>query len=236
MRIHQPTEGQVARSGKCTSLRLCALLVVAVVVPAAAGAAAGPSEIERYVRALESSYHDVRTLRAEFTQTYQWGARTRVETGTVNFARGGLMRWDYREPTPKLFLATGKDLILYIPAENQVTRSSVKSSEDIRVPFRLLLSRLNLRKVFSTIEFADGALDAQPGNRVLRAIPKRGEETYSEVLMEVTPNLDIRRLVVFYSDRSRMEFVFNRIERNVALNPTLFQFTPPPGAEIIKQP
>ena len=236
MRIHQPTEGQVARSGKFTSLRLCALLVVAVVVHAAAGAAAGPSEIERYVRALESSYHDVRTLRAEFTQTYQWGARMRVERGTVDFARGGLMRWDYREPTPKLFLATGKDLILYIPAENQVTRSSVKSSEDIRVPFRLLLSRLNLRKVFSTIEFADGALDAQPGNRVLRAIPKRGEEAYSEVLMEVTPNLDIRRLVVFYTDRSRMEFVFNRIERNVALNPTLFQFTPPSGAEIIKQP
>jgi len=236
VRIHQPTEGQGARSEGQSSLRICALLVAAVVVPAASSAAAGPSDIEWYVRTLESSYHDVRTLRAEFTQTYQWGTRTRVETGTVNFARGGLMRWDYREPAPKLFLATGKDLILYIPAENQVTRSPIKSSEDIRVPFRLLLSRLNLRKVFSKIEFADGALDAWPGNRVLRAIPERGEETYSEVLMEVTPNLDIRRLVVSYTDRSRMEFVFDRIERNVALNPTLFQFTPPPGAEIIKQP
>jgi outer membrane lipoprotein carrier protein len=208
---------------------------MAVVVPAASGVA-GPSDIEQYVRTLESSYHDVRTLRAEFTQTYQWGARTRVETGTVNFARGGLMRWDYREPASKLFLATGKDLILYIPAENQVTRSPIKSSEDIRVPFRLLLSRLNLRKVFSRIEFADAALDAQPGNRVLRGTPKRGGETYSEVLMEVTPNFDIRRLVVIYTDRSRMEFLFARIERNVALNPAAFQFTPPPGAEIIKQP
>lgn len=196
----------------------------------------GPAEIERYVQVLESSYQGVRTLRAEFTQTYMWGARTRVESGTVTFARGGLMRWDYREPSPKLFLATGKDLILYVPSENQVTRSAVKSSDDIRVPFRLLLSRLNLRKVFSTIEFADGSLHALPGNRVLRAIPKRGEETYSGVLMEVTPNFDIRRLVVSYADRSRMEFSFERIERNAALNPTLFHFTPPPGAEIIKQP
>jgi outer membrane lipoprotein carrier protein len=235
VRIHPRTEAQVAGSGKAASLGLCALLVATALVPAVVRAAELP-DIDHYVKALESSYHGVRTLRAQFTQTYQWGARTRVETGTVSFARGGLMRWDYREPSPKLFLATGKELILYIPAETQVTRSPVKSSEDIRVPFRLLLSRLNLRKVFSRIEFADDALDAQPGDRVLRATPKREEETYSDVLMEVTPDLDIRRLVVSYTDRSRMEFVFDHIERNVALSPTLFRFTPPPGAEIIKQP
>ena len=235
MRIHRNTKRPIERPGTITSLGVYTLLV-AIILVSAVVRAAGPPEIDGYVKALESSYHDVRTLRAQFTQTYQWGARTRVETGTVSFARGGLMRWDYREPSPKLFLATRKDLILYVPAENQVTRSPVKSSEDIRVPFRLLLSRLNLRKVFRKIEFADDALDARPGNRVLRAIPKRGDETYSEVLMEVTPALDIRRLVVSYTDRSRMEFVFDHIERNVALGPTLFQFTPPPGAEIIKQP
>lgn len=192
--------------------------------------------LEQYVRALESSYRGVQTLRAEFTQTHVWGSRTRVESGTVYFARGGLMRWDYREPSPKLFLATAKQLMLYIPAENQLTRSPVKSSEDVRVPFRLLLSRLNLRKVFSKIEFADDALKPQPGCRVLRGIPKRGQdEAYSEVLMEVAPTFDIRRLVVVYADRSRMEFVFDRIERNAVLNPSLFRFVPPPGAEIIEK-
>ena len=192
--------------------------------------------LEQYVRALESSYRGVQTLRAEFTQTYIWGARTRVESGTVSFARGGLMRWDYREPSPKLFLATAKQLMLYVPAENQLTRSPVKSSEDVRVPFRLLLSRLNLRKVFSKIEFADDAMKPQPGGHVLRAFPKREtDEEYSEVLMEVAPTFDIRRLVVVYADRSRMEFVFDRIERNAVLSPSLFRFVPPPGAEIIEQ-
>lgn len=192
--------------------------------------------LDQYVRALESSYRGVQTLRAEFTQTHVWGPRTRVESGTVYFARGGLMRWDYREPSPKLFLATAKHLMLYVPSENQLTRSPVKSSEDVRVPFRLLLSRLNLRKVFSKIEFADDAMKPQPGCRVLRGIPKRGQdEAYSEVLMEVAPTFDIRRLVVVYADRSRMEFVFERIERSVALSPSLFRFVPPPGAEIIEQ-
>jgi len=214
---------------------LCAVLAL----PCYSRGAAADSEpaLEPYVRALESSYRGVRTLRANFTQTHTWGARTRVESGTVNFARGGLMRWDYREPARKLFLATAKELMLYVYDENQLTRSPVKSSEDVRVPFRLLLSRLNLRKVFSKIEFADDALKPQPGCRVLRAFPKRGEdETYREVLMEITPAFDIRRLVVVYVDGSRMEFVFDRIERNAALSPALFHFTPPPGAEIINQP
>lgn len=193
--------------------------------------------LEQYVRALESSYRGVQTLRAEFTQTHVWGARTRVESGTVYFARGGLMRWDYREPSEKLFLATAKYLMLYVPAENQVTRSPVKSSEDVRVPFRLLLSRLNLRKVFSKIEFADDAMKPQAGCHILRAFPKRGQdEAYSEILMEVAPTFDIRRLVVIYADHSRMEFIFDRIERNAALSPALFRFVPPPGAEIIEQP
>jgi outer membrane lipoprotein carrier protein len=224
-----------------TPRRLAATLVVLCLVLAGvtlgAAPAAGPAAaLEQYVRALESSYRGVQTLRAEFTQTYIWGGRSRVESGTVYFARGGSMRWAYREPKPKLFLAAGKQLILYIPDERQLTRSAVKSSEDVRVPFRLLLSRLSLRKVFSRIEFADAAGPAQPGNRILRAFPKGGQdEAYSEVLLEVTPTFDIRRLVVFYADRSRMEFTFDRIERNVALSPTLFRFAPPPGTEVIDQ-
>jgi len=218
----------VARAAFC--------LAFARVAIGLAPAAEPPAALEQYVRVLESSYRGVQTLRAEFTQTYTWGGRSRAESGTVSFARGGRMRWDYREPKQKLFLASGKHLILYIPEERQLTRSAVKSSEDVRVPFRLLLSRLSLRKVFSRIEFADAALAAQPGNRVLRALPKGGQdEAYTEVLLEVTPTFDIRRLVVLYADRSRMEFTFDHIERNVALSPTLFRFAPPPGTEVIDQ-
>lgn len=199
--------------------------------------AAGPTAgLEEFVRELEASYRGVRTVRAEFTQTYGWGGRARVESGTVYFARGGRMRWDYHKPQEKLFLSDGKKLLLYIRAEKQLTRSSVRSSDDVRVPFQLLLSRLNLRKVFSRIEFADQALKPEPGDRVLRAFPKQGcEEDYREVLIELTPAFEIRRLVVLYPDRSTMEFTFTRIERNVAFSPALFQFTPPADTEVIEQ-
>jgi len=192
--------------------------------------------LEAYVRALEASYHAVQTIRADFTQTYVSGGRTRIESGVVFFARGGLMRWDYQQPQPKLFLADGKTLMLYIPEEKQLTRSPLKASDDIRIPFRLLLSRLDLHRVFSQLEFAPDAVQHDPADRVLRAYPKKGYEgDYQQGLMVISSQYDIRRLVVILPDQSSMEFSFAHIARNLPLSRSLFRFTPPPGTEIIDQ-
>jgi len=204
-----------------------------------AGTAVGAGStdlLEEYVRQFESSYHAVRTIRADFTQTYVSEGRTRIESGVVYFARGGLMRWDYQRPRPKLFLSDGETLTLYIPEEKQLTRSPLKASGDIRVPFRLLLSRLELRRVFSRIEFAQDALEHQPADRVLRAYPKKSfQADYQQVLMVVSPQFDIRRLLVILPDQSAMEFSFDRIVRNVPLGRSLFRFMPPTGTEVIDQ-
>ena len=192
--------------------------------------------VEEYVDRLQASYRDVKTLRAEFVQTFISGGRTRVESGTAYFARGGKMRWDYREPEEKIFLSDGKKLMLYVPAEKQLTRSPAKSSDDARVPFRLLLSHLNLRRVFGRIEFADPAFKRELDDEVLRALPKHEDEDgYHEVFLELTPAFDIHRLVIRYADQSSMEFEFSRIERNVKLDPDLFRFSPPAGVEIIEK-
>jgi outer membrane lipoprotein carrier protein len=205
--------------------------------PATAGdAPAAAQSVNQIVDGVDARYRGLRTLRAGFTQTYTWSGAPRVETGSASFARGGLMRWTYTDPQDKLVVSDGKTLWLYVPEDKQVTRSSVKSSEDPRVPFPFLLERFDLHKVFSKIQFDDQALKAEPGDRVLRGSPRRGlREVYSEVLMEVTPQFDIRRLVVFYPDHSVMEFKFDHWERNVMLSPSLFRFAPPPGSEVIDE-
>jgi outer membrane lipoprotein carrier protein len=192
---------------------------------------------DAYVQQFESSYHDVRSLRAEFSQTYTLGGRPpRIEAGRVARARGGLMRWDYQRPMEKLFVADGKEVSLYIPEEHQLTRSSMKSSGDFRIPIELLLTRLNLRRVFARVELADAALDHNPADHVLRAFPKKEfAEDYTDVLIELGPQFDMRRLVVNYPDHSRMDFRFDHIERNPPLPANLFHFTAPAGTEIIDQ-
>jgi len=192
--------------------------------------------VNQIVDGVDARYRGLRTLRADFTQTYTWGGQPRVESGTVSFARGGLMRWTYTDPKDKLVVSDGKTVWLYIPEQKQVTRSAMKSGDDPRVPFPFFLERFDLHKVFSKIAFDDQALQAEPGDRVLRCAPRRAlREEYSEVLMEVTPHFDIRRLVVFYPDHSVMEFTFDHLERNLAFSPGLFHFTPPVGSEVIDE-
>ena len=215
--------------------RVCFLIVF---FAGCIGLDASPSadSLDEFVHQFESSYHAVHTIRAAFTQTYITEGRTQTESGVVYFARGGLMRWDYERPQSKLFLSDGKTLLLYIPEEKQLTRSSLKASDDIRVPFRLLLSRLELRRVFSRLELAPGALEHQPADRVLRGYPKKAfQDDYQQVLMVINPQFDIRRLLVTLPDRSTMEFGFDHIERDVPLSRSLFRFTPPPGTEVIDQ-
>jgi outer membrane lipoprotein-sorting protein len=147
------------------------------------------------------------------------------------------MRWDYTRPGEKIFLSDGKHAILFVPEDRQFTRSTVKESDDLRIPFRLLLSRPNLKRVFGRIVFGEGVRPSDPANTVLRALPrKEHEDVYREVQIEVTPDFDIRRLLIFYPDRSTMEFVFDDIARNVAVKPAQFRLVPPPDVQVIEQP
>jgi outer membrane lipoprotein-sorting protein len=210
-------------------------LVSSPAQPAADGAGTVTPSIDECVRQFESSYHDVRTLRAEFTQEYVAWGRARTESGEVYLARGGKMRWQYEKPEQKLFVADGRDVLLYVAAEKQLTRTPLKASDDVRVPLELLVSHPNLRRAFSRIEFAPNSAGTDAGDRVLRAYPRRGQEqNYRDVLVEITPTFDVRRLVITYPDETTMQFTFDRIARNAPLSPSLFEFTPPAGTEVIQ--
>lgn len=192
--------------------------------------------IGEYVHQFEARYSGVKTLQADFTQTYYALGRTRVESGSVILARGGKMRWVYQKPEEKFFVSNGKQLFFYVPGEKQVTISSMRDAGEARVPLDLLLSHLQLSKVFSRVEFAGQALEADRGDNVIRGYPRLlYKRDYRSVLIELTPQFDVRRLVVFYPDNSTMQFAFTKIERNKPLDSSLFVFSPPPGTEVIHQ-
>ncbi|HLI35004.1 MAG TPA: outer membrane lipoprotein carrier protein LolA [Terriglobia bacterium] len=192
--------------------------------------------IKQYIHQFEAHYRDVRTLQADFTQTsFAWG-KSQTESGKVYLARGGKMRWIYDKPEEKIFLSDGKQLFLYVPSEKQLTISSTRDIEDARVPLSLLVSHLELSRAFSRVEFADQALEAEPGDRVVRGYPlDKFKRDYRSVLIEISPRFDIRRLIVFYPDNSTMQFTFTHVEHNQPLAPSLFSFAPPPGTEVIHQ-
>ncbi|MGH7970013.1 MAG: LolA family protein, partial [Limisphaerales bacterium] len=144
---------------------LCVVWTAAAMAPLARSAASSSAKqlpLDEFIAKVQSSYHDVKAIRADFSQTYDAGGGTRVESGTVVFARGGRMRWDYSKPEKKVFLSNNKEVLLYLPGQQQLNRSSVKQSADYRVPFRLLLSRFDLKKVFDKFEDANNQFKHPP--------------------------------------------------------------------------
>ena len=192
--------------------------------------------LRELIAGLENSYSDVRTLKTQFIQKLNaGGGRVRVEKGTLYMARGGRMRWEYREPEEKYFITNKERTYLYVPSEQLVTKSAAKRSGDVRIPFQLLLRRPKLNKIFSKIELVEGEELLDPENFLLRCIPKGKRPGYRQVLLEVTPAFDIRRIVLHYPGGHVMEFQFSRFRRNIPMADSLFRFVPPEGARVIEE-
>ena len=172
------------------SLGWTGFLILILAARVVAQDAGSKRSLRQWIQGLESSYKQVRTLQASFTQKYRaGGGRSRTETGIVYFARGGRMRWEYQEPEEKTFIANRKNAYLYVPAERTLTRSTTKESDDARAPFRLLLQRPRLNRIFSRVELVEDFARFEPENAVLRCFPKDRSAGYREVLIELTEAL-----------------------------------------------
>ena len=137
------------------------------------------------------------------------------------------MRWDYTQPKGKLFVSDGKFLWLYTPADNRATKMKLQESEDMRAPLAFLLGRLHFSQEFRNLEAHADASDLR-----VTAEPKTENLPYSKVEFVVTPENRIREVRVTGFDQSILDFTFDEERVNPALDAKLFQFQPPPGAQL----
>lgn len=198
---------------------------------------AGDPRIEADVAALQRKYSGMRDLQMDFVQSYGWpGRRPRTESGQVFLRRPGLMRWEYREPSGKLFLSDGETIHFYLPDRKQVQKSRVGRSRDRRLPFLFLLGRGDLKKDFSRIEWAR----EKPffaGNRVLSATPGKVAGPLAKVLMEYDPGrMQLQRVALIERGGASNDFIFTNIRENAGLGKDLFEFQAPAGVEAVGVP
>jgi outer membrane lipoprotein carrier protein len=143
------------------------------------------------------------------------------------------MRWEYRSPREKLFLSDGKDAWFYVPGERQVRRTAVKKLEDLRSPLAFLLGKTKLEKELQGLSLAPDVASLAAGDVVLRGVPKSLADRVSQVLLEITPEHWISRILIEEVDGSVTEYRFNSQRENVAVPDQRFQFTIPDGVEVI---
>ena len=112
------------------------------------------------------------------------------------------MRWDYREPSQKLFLSDGKTAFFYVPAEHQARKTAVKNLDDFRSPLRYLLGKTRLEKEFDHLSIADAVTPKSAGNVILSGVPKNMADRVTRVLLEINPQNQIQRIVIEEIDGS----------------------------------
>ena len=185
---------------------------------------------------MDSYYNRLRSLQADFTETYQGSGVERQESGVLWLKKPGKMRWDYRSPEEKLFVSDGAEAWLYLPAEKQARKSSLKDLEDLRSPLAFLLGKAKLEKELEGLSFAPDVPAWQPGDAVLRGVPKGMDDRVRQVLIEITPQYRIVRIVLQGTDDSTTEYRFSNLKENVNFPERGFKFVPPPGSEVVQDP
>lgn len=192
-------------------------------------------DVHSVAQAVDQHYDRLHTLQADFTEIYQGAGIERTESGTLWLKKPGKMSWDYRSPEEKLFISDGKDAWLYLPAEKQVRKSSLRKLEDLRSPLAFLLGKTKLEKELTGLSFAPNVQTWKVENAVLQGVPKGMEDRVRQVVLEVTPEHQIARLLIEGTDDSITEYRFSNQREDVPIPESKFHFAVPTGTETIQE-
>jgi outer membrane lipoprotein carrier protein len=200
---------------KITSLVLSLILIAS---------AAGAAELDRAAAALAGT-------EAKFTQRFtpKGFKNSQVDSGSVIFGTLPMMRWTYAKPEQKIFVFDGSRSWFYLPAEKQVTVTTLDEAHRRELPFLLIGDPAARERNFVVRESTSG------GNIIAMLKPRAASAMIRNVTITIAAATHAIQRVA-YSDRDGNEttFDFSGITRR-SVTPDLFRFTPPAGVEVVQQ-
>lgn len=203
---------------KRAALALLALLL---------GWPAHASSIERFRSYVQTTL----SARADFEQKVFDGRRKLIQTATgqFSFERPGRFRWTYLTPTRQLIVGDGERVWIYDEDLAQVTVRRLARALG-STPAALLAGSADVAQAF---EFTE--LEAREGLEWLQATPRDAEAGFARIRLGLgAVGVEAMELVDHFGQTTRLRF--SNVERNPALDPARFQFTPPPGTDVLGQP
>lgn len=192
----------------------------------------------RMVDKVQKFYEKTDDLSADFIQIYTRSAlsKTYESRGTVKLKKPGMMRWDYRLPAKKHFIADGKKLFIYEPEEEQVIIDKNFQASQLSSSVSFLWGQGEMAKSFVAKLGSDKVPAASPGRTVLELTP-RSDATYRLLVLIVdTATGRVEESVLYETSGNTNHFKFRSIKSNTGVSAKVFTFTPPPDVDIIERP
>lgn len=197
-------------------------LVAGLVLLAAFGArAAGVKRFHTYLQT-------TRSARGNFTQkVYDGnGNLTQQSSGRFVFERPGRFRWYYLQPYPELIVGNGKQVWIYDQDLDQVTVQRMAKALG-STPAALLAGDANINQAFVLRDAGD-----RNGMEWLQATPRDPNAGFARIRLGFgATGLDAMELFDNFGQRTELRFY--NVKRNVKVDPKLFYFVPPKGADVL---
>jgi len=192
------------------------------------------ADLAATVAGLQARYAGVESVSADFEQTYRGPGVLQREAGVFYMKKPGLMRWEYRSPAVKLFVADGRTSYLYMPEERQVLVSPLTDEELRSTPLQFLLGRGRIMESFA-VSWETELEPAAGGTVLLRLVPRSPEPSYAYVVLECDrATYDLRRVVIRESTGHTSEFLLANLRTNVRIDGGKFRFKIPSGVEVVR--
>jgi outer membrane lipoprotein carrier protein len=191
-------------------------------------------DLETVAMGLQQRYASAVTMSGSFQQTYRAPGIEQIESGVFWMKRPGLMRWEYRLPEAKLFVADGREAFLYVPLDRQVTIQSFSASDMRGTPLEFLLGGMDIRKSFVVSWENNFRQPAEP-TLLIRLTPRSGQSDYEYLVLAIDPkNYELRRITMHEHGGNSSEFRLSNLTANAKIDNKQFQFKPPKGTEVMR--
>ena len=149
-------------------------------------------------------------------------------TGAMQFSRPGKFRWEYHKPFEQVIVGDGSKLWVYDKDLNQVTERRLDKALGAS-PAALLAGSNEIEKSYTLNNIGN-----QEGLDWLEAIPKSKDTAFERVRLGFgKAGLEAMELRDQFGQVTVIKFA--DIERKPKLAPDAFTFTPPKGADVIRE-
>jgi outer membrane lipoprotein carrier protein len=146
--------------------------------------------------------------------------------GTLAFSRPGRFRWVYVKPYPQLIVGDGARVWVYDEDLKQVTVRKLDQALGA-TPAALLAGSNDALKAFTLKD--EGSKD---GLEWVEATPREKESNFVSIRMGFGFS-GLERMELADTFGQTTELRFTKFQRNARVDPELFRFVPPKGADVI---
>jgi outer membrane lipoprotein carrier protein len=212
--------------------------VMAVLSLAEPAAAKKPDAAGALLEKVQRYYDQTKDYAADFTQIYTRVAlsKTNESSGRVTIKKPGMMRWEYKKPSEKLFVADGTKLYVYEPEEEQVIIDPDFKTAELSTSISFLWGQGKLSDSFTATVGDAEKIGAPKGSNVLELVPKK-DATYTKLVLVLDPKSNqVVESILYETSGNTNRFKFKNSQLNAGVKEDVFKFTPPPGVEIIQRP